>query len=76
MAASSTNADSKLNNGDATKDETNVEGKMSYPLYCDRIPHSFIKVSSPDNARIERCLFCLELHIIVVCNDQSSLSMV
>ena len=76
MAASSTNTNSNLNNGDETKDETNVQGKILYPLYCDRIPHSFIKVSSRDNARIERRLFSPKLHIIVVCNDHSSLSMV
>ena len=79
MAASSTNADSNLNDGDERKGETNVEGKLSYPLYCDRTSHSFIKgnlLSSRDNARIERRLFRLTLHIILVYNDQSSLSMV
>ena len=76
MAASSTNADSNLDDGDKRKSETNVEGKQSYPLYFDRTSHSFIKGNSPDNARIERCLFRPKLHFILVYNNQSSLSVV
>ena len=60
MAAGSTNADSSMNDGDERKGETNVEGKFSCLLYCDRTSHFFIKgklLLPRDNARFERCLF-------------------
>ena len=73
MAASSTNADFNLNSGDERKGENNVEGKLPYPLYCDRTSNFSIKGNLLSS---ERCLFCSKLHIIVDYNDQSSLSMV
>ena len=79
MAASSTNAISNLKDVDRGKSKTNVEGKMSYLLYCDQTSHSFIKgnlPSSRDNVRIQKSLFRPKLHIIVAYNDQTSLSMV
>ena len=76
MTSSSTNADSILNDGDERKGEDNVEGKLSYPLYCDRTAQALIKMSSWDHASIERCRCRPKIHAIVVCSDQSSLSMV
>ena len=79
MAAGSAITDSHLNDGGERNGETNVEGKVSYPLYCDRTSRCFIKgnmLSSRDTFRIEICLFRPKLHIFLVYNDQSSLSVV